>query len=61
MKIIKLLLLITLTSFLLSGCIAKALMPYEEEPLCNKGKESGYCGSVSSVYEAIIEEENYRR
>lgn len=45
-----------------SGCSAgKVFLPYEEEPLCNAGKESGYCGSVSDVYETIIKEELERQ
>ena len=43
--------------FILSGCSSKVFMPYEEEPLCNTGKGSGYCGSVSDVYEITIKEQ----
>ncbi|MDX9814677.1 MAG: hypothetical protein RBS91_08480 [Sulfurimonadaceae bacterium] len=50
--------LIALAGLLFSGCaVGKMLMPYEEEVLCNKGKETGYCGSVTEVYETIIYKE----
>ena len=29
------------------------IMPYAEEPLCRKGVEGGYCGSLSDVYDAV--------
>jgi len=45
------------TIFLFTGCGSKIFMPYEEEPLCNAGKETGYCGSVSDVYELKIQEQ----
>ena len=34
--------------------------PYEEEPLCKSGKGTGYCGSVSDVYEIKIKEQKWR-
>ncbi len=34
-----------------NGCSNKLLMPYEEETLCNAGRGTGYCGSVSDVKE----------
>jgi len=33
----------------LSSC-AKMLMPYEENPACQLGKDGGVCGSISDVY-----------
>ena len=44
-----LLLFITLFS-LLTSC-SKLLLPYNEEPLCRKGPEVGFCGSLSEIYE----------
>jgi hypothetical protein len=53
--------LITFLSILIfTGCNTKIFMPYEEEPLCQAGKETGYCGSVSDVYEVKIKEDNRR-
>mgnify|MGYP000034062335 FL=1 len=40
----------------ITGCNSKIFMPYEDEPLCKAGKESGYCGSVSEVYEYKMRE-----
>jgi len=37
-----------------AGC-SSMLMPYNEEPLCNKGVQSGWCGSVSEIYEDMEE------
>jgi hypothetical protein len=37
-------------SLLLSSC---ALLPYSENFACEKGKTSGYCGSVSEVYKTV--------
>ncbi len=33
------------------------MLPYEEETLCAKGKEGGYCGRISKVYEKTLEED----
>jgi hypothetical protein len=33
------------------------IMPYAEEPLCRKGVEGGYCGSLSDVYDAVSYEQ----
>ncbi|WP_457641311.1 hypothetical protein [Persephonella sp.] len=52
----KVLLLALLTGFLMS-CSTKILLPYEENPLCNAGKEGGYCGSLSDVYKYIEKQE----
>lgn len=41
-----------LAGFFLSSC--SLLLPYEEEPLCKLGKEGGYCGSISDVYEHTL-------
>lgn len=46
--------------FFFTGCSNKIFMPYEEEPLCNSGKGTGYCGSVSNVYEIKIKEQKWR-
>jgi len=37
-------------SLLLPSC---GLLPYHEDFACQKGKYSGYCGSVSQVYKAV--------
>lgn len=58
---IKKTIILALSIILFSGCGSKIFMPYEEEPLCNAGKESGYCGSVSNVYEYKIQESINRR
>ncbi|WP_418180604.1 hypothetical protein ACNSOL_00260 [Aliarcobacter lanthieri] len=60
MKIKKILFVLISSVFILTGCGSKIFMPYEEEPLCNAGKGSGYCGSVSDVYEAKIKEQKWR-
>jgi hypothetical protein len=39
-----------------SGC--STLMPYHENPLCKRGSETGYCGSVSDVYQQTLREQN---
>ncbi len=45
----KIILVLTLGIFL-SGC-GKIFLPYEEYPLCSKGKEGGKCGSISEIYQ----------
>jgi len=52
MKKLKLLLLFLSISVFCSSC--SLLLPYEEEPLCRKGKEGGYCGSLLDVYEETL-------
>ena len=34
-----------------------AVLPYEEETLCSRGAEGGYCGRISDVYEKTLEED----
>lgn len=48
---IKMLLSVILFVLFFNGCSNKLLMPYEEETLCNAGRGTGYCGSVSDVKE----------
>lgn len=55
-----LIILLTLNILFFTGCNNKIFMPYEEEPLCNTGKETGYCGSVSDVYDIKIKEQKWR-
>lgn len=52
-------LLVLIAGFTLCSCstMGKALLPYEENPLCNRGKDGGYCGSLSDVYEHIEKQE----
>jgi len=45
-----------LTVFMISGC-ARLLLPYHEHALCEKGYESGYCGSVKQVYEESLKQD----
>jgi len=51
-RIILTAILLSAFALLLSGC-ASMIMPYAEEPLCRKGVEGGYCGSLSDVYDAV--------
>ena len=57
----KIIVLLALAGIVLSGCSTKVLLPYEENPVCSRGKEGGYCGSLSDVYKQIEkqEEENW--
>lgn len=57
MKTIKISISTVFILYLFTGCSGKVFMPYEEDPLCNSGKGSGYCGSVSDVYEITILEQ----
>ena len=54
-----LLLLVFIGLITLTGCSSKILLPYEEKPICSLGKEGGYCGSLSDVYN-YIEKEEYK-
>jgi len=36
------------------------LLPYHENFACQKGKYSGYCGSISEVYKHINKEEEVK-
>ncbi len=40
--------LITLSSLTLNSC--SILMPYEENPACRKGNQTGLCGSITDIY-----------
>ena len=42
---------------ILTSCSTKILLPYEENTVCSLGKEGGYCGSLSDVYEYIEKQE----
>lgn len=44
-----------LVLFLFLSSCSKLLFPYEEEVLCKKGREQGYCGSISEVYKESVE------
>lgn len=55
-KIISIATLSLLLALLLSGC-ASMIMPYAEEPLCRKGVEGGYCGSLTDVYDIVSYEQ----
>ncbi len=33
------------------------LLPYSENFACEKGKTAGYCGSITSVYKQVNQEE----
>jgi hypothetical protein len=55
-KIISIAIVSTLLVLLLNGC-ASIIMPYADEPLCRKGVEGGYCGSLSDVYDAVTYEQ----
>jgi hypothetical protein len=55
-KTISIIILSILIALLLSAC-ASMIMPYAEEPLCRKGVEGGYCGSLSDVYDAVSYEQ----
>jgi len=35
------------------------VLPYEEDTLCSRGKEGGYCGRVSDVYKKTLEEDGH--
>jgi len=57
----KLLALILILALSLAGCsLSKVLMPYHDQPLCQKGAETGYCGSITAVYQKSLEEERRR-
>lgn len=44
--------------FSLAGCSSKVLLPYEEESLCDNCEvNAGYCGSVSDVYNYVLDKE----
>ena len=43
-----LVLLIVLSSLTLNSC--SILMPYEENPACKRGNQTGLCGSITDVY-----------
>lgn len=47
-------LLLVFSCLFLSSC-AKLLLPYEDEVLCRKGREYGYCGSISDIYKESVE------
>ena len=57
----KLLALLFIAALSMSGCsLAKALMPYHEQPLCQRGAGTGYCGSITAVYRQSLKEEGSR-
>lgn len=41
----------------ISSC--SLILPYEEETLCAKGKEGGYCGRIHQVYDKTLEEDGH--
>ena len=44
--------------FSLTGCSSKVLLPYEEESLCDNCEvNAGYCGSVTDVYNYVLDKE----
>ncbi len=57
MKIKSIAISLILSTFIFTGCTNKVFMPYEDQPLCSAGVNSGYCGSVSDVYQQKIADE----
>lgn len=57
----KILVLVAIFSTISTSCSTKILLPYEENTVCNLGKEGGYCGSLSDVYEYIEKQEEEKK
>lgn len=53
MKKLVVLMFLFIGSFI-SSCSTKLIVPFEEEKVCVKGVEYGYCGRISDVYEDTI-------
>ncbi len=47
--------IVLVLGFLVSSC--SLMLPYEEEALCSRGKEGGYCGRIHQVYRKTMEED----
>ena len=43
MKIKSIAISLILSAFIFTGCTNKVFMPYEDQPLCSAGVNSGYC------------------
>lgn len=43
---------VTTSAFILSGC--STIMPYDSEFTCNKGAGKGICGSMSEIYQGTL-------
>ena len=46
--------LVTVALFSLTSC--SGLMPYQDQPLCSKGKVGGYCGPLNEVYDVTTQQ-----
>jgi hypothetical protein len=46
--------LIIITLCILTSC--SLLMPYQDQPLCSKGRVGGYCGPLNEVYDVTTQD-----
>lgn len=49
--------LLLMILFCITGCSSKVLLPYEEDTLCDCEKNTGYCGSVTDIYNYVRDKE----